>query len=358
MARERQAQDETKFKTGTQMNPKGDPNQVRVTLTTLRDAQGRITGTSSSRSLLVPANLDMNPPDLTVLTAGDEEYLLIKVSKERKKCWVTYLNGDDPDGEHEFYWGQSVSFLVERDRTTDRPRSPRPQERPDLPNLSRLVQDQKGEMRGYERSEQLRKSTREGTHTRFQSQALESGGERCVSRDATPRREDVISLARRLPLQREDLTGLTRHFNPFGGSPSGDDLVKSAASEPVSRKTARQGLKESCKTMSPSSPDTTPSPLFPRTQWMMENDPRTEEQADADWRRVTESNFGANTGAAPKVVIWRGKILVRSSCRIGATPSRKKREMEKRHVQRSGVRGDVPIKGGRSTSKGMEEGHL
>jgi hypothetical protein len=35
---------------------------------------------------------------------------------------------------------------------------------------------------------------------------------------------------------------------------------------------------------------------------MMENDPRTEEQADADWRRVTESIFGANTGAAPKVV--------------------------------------------------------
>ncbi len=33
--------------------------------------------------------------------------------------WVTYLNGDDPDGEHEFYWGQSVSFLVERDRTSD-----------------------------------------------------------------------------------------------------------------------------------------------------------------------------------------------------------------------------------------------
>ncbi len=37
----------------------------------------------------------------------------------------------------------------------------------------------------------------------------------------------------------------------------------------------------------------------------MDNDPRTEEQADADWRRVTESIFGANTGAEPKVAKWK-----------------------------------------------------
>ncbi len=59
--------------------------------------------------------------------------------------------------------------------------------------------------------------------------------------------------------------------------------------------------------MSPSSPETTPSPLLPRTQWMMENDSRTEEQADADWRRVTESIFGANTAAAPKAVEEKGE---------------------------------------------------
>jgi hypothetical protein len=35
---------------------------------------------------------------------------------------------------------------------------------------------------------------------------------------------------------------------------------------------------------------------------MRENDTRTEEEADADWRRVTESIFGANTGAKPKVM--------------------------------------------------------
>ena len=34
---------------------------------------------------------------------------------------------------------------------------------------------------------------------------------------------------------------------------------------------------------------------------MRENDDRTDEQADADWRRVTEGFFGANTGANPRV---------------------------------------------------------
>ncbi len=37
----------------------------------------------------------------------------------------------------------------------------------------------------------------------------------------------------------------------------------------------------------------------------MENDPRTEEQADADWRRVTDSIFGTITVAEPKVVEWK-----------------------------------------------------
>ena len=103
----------------------------------------------------------------------------------------------------------------------------------------------------------------------------------------------------------EELASLTRHFNPFGGSPSGDGLGEKGASESESKNPTRRSLKESCKTMSPSSPDTTPSPLLPRTQWMMEHDSRTEEQADADWRRVTESIFGTNTGAEPKVVEWK-----------------------------------------------------
>ena len=109
LGRERQAQDETQRKTTRLPNPKQklDPNkvclpiltpgipdesmsgnQVRVTLTTSRDAEGRITGTSSSRTISVPAD-EMTPPDLTPLTKGDEQYILIKVSKEKKRCWVT-----------------------------------------------------------------------------------------------------------------------------------------------------------------------------------------------------------------------------------------------------------------------------
>ena len=281
-ASDQQVKEEPKRKTGNPKDSIEDPNQVRVTLTTLRNAQGQITGTRSSRSLLVPAQLDMNPPDLSALTTGDEEYLLIRVSKERKKMWVSYLNGDDPDEEHEFYWGQSVSYLVERDRTTERHTSPRSERSSGLPNPSRP--NQKGEVMGHERAEQLKKSTRGGTHTRSRRQASESGGESCVPRAAAT--------------HRDDLTDLTRHFNPFERSPSVDDLTKSSESKPARK---RRGLKESCKTISPSSPNTTPSYLVPREQWLRENDNRTDEQADADWRRVTESIFGANTGANPRV---------------------------------------------------------
>jgi hypothetical protein len=35
---------------------------------------------------------------------------------------------------------------------------------------------------------------------------------------------------------------------------------------------------------------------------MIEDDPRTEEEADAEWRRVTESLFGTNTRTEPKTV--------------------------------------------------------
>ena len=283
-ASDHQVQDESKRKTGISKEPKEDPNQVRVTLTTLRNAQGQITGTRSSRSLLVPAQLDMNPPDLRGLTNGDEEYLLIKVSKEGKKMWVTYLNGDDPDGEHEFYWGLSVSYLVERDRTSDEQNPPRSSGSSDLRYPSR--KNDKGEVMGHERAEQLKKSTRDGTHTRSRRQASESGGGNCVPRAATT--------------HRDDLSARTHHFNPFGGSPSGDDLMKNAKEKPVRK---RRGLKESCKTISPSSPNTTPSYLVPREQWLRENNDRTDEQADADWRRVTESIFGANTGANARVEV-------------------------------------------------------
>ena len=152
--------------------------------------------------------------------------------------------------------------------------SPSPSGSPDLPNPPRLGRVQMGQMvewrveeRDRARAEKLRESTRvsctqAGTHTRFQRQASESGGGR--------------SVPGRRPPMNEELASLTRHFNPFGGSPSGDGLGEKGASELESKNPTRRSLKESCKTMSPSSPDTTPSPLLPRTQWMMENDPRTE----------------------------------------------------------------------------------
>jgi hypothetical protein len=54
----------------------------------------------------------MNPPDLSALMNGDEEYLLVKVSKKKRRCWVTYLDGEDPDVEREFYIGTTVSGLM------------------------------------------------------------------------------------------------------------------------------------------------------------------------------------------------------------------------------------------------------
>jgi hypothetical protein len=63
----------------------------------------------------------------------------------------------------------------------------------------------------------------------------------------------------------------------------------------------RRDRKKSSKSSEESPPEKIPNPLQPRIQWMMENDPRTEEEADADWRRVTDSIFGTNTRAEPKV---------------------------------------------------------
>ncbi len=112
LGRERQAQDEVKRKTMNPPNSNESPNQVCVTLTTHRNREGRITGTSCSRAIQVPAHQDMNPPDLSALTNGDEEYLLVKVSKNKRRCWVTYLDGEDPDVEREFYIGTTVSGLL------------------------------------------------------------------------------------------------------------------------------------------------------------------------------------------------------------------------------------------------------
>ncbi len=113
-------------KTAIMPNPKEklDPNKVCIPILTpgipdesmsgnqVRDAEGRITGTRSSRAISVPA-VEMSLPDLTPLTQGDEEYILIKVSKEKKRCWVTYLNGQDPDADREFSINTTVIGLLD-----------------------------------------------------------------------------------------------------------------------------------------------------------------------------------------------------------------------------------------------------
>jgi hypothetical protein len=210
---------------------------------------------------------------------------------------VTYLNGEDPDIEREFYIGTTVSGLMDPSHAVAN--------RPQPPRLARVQLGEMVERRIEEgvrvRVEKQRESTREGTHTRFRMQASEPEGERSVPRETPPLREAW----RGLGLGREDLSSLSRYFNPFGGSPTGSSMLRRPIPEPEGVKPVSRELKQSCKTQSPSSPDKIPSPLQSRTHWMMENDPRTEEQADADWRRVTESLFGTNTRAEPKVAEWK-----------------------------------------------------
>jgi hypothetical protein len=259
LGRERQAQDETERKTPRLPNPKerldpnkvcppiltqGNPdesmsgNQVKVTLTTSRDAEGRITGTSSSRTIFVPA--EMSPPDLTPLTNGDEEYILVRVSKEKKKCWVTYLNGQDPDTDREFAINTTVKALLDQEHSDiDLPMPTVPFVKMDRVELKEMIEKRREEL-----IQQRAMSSRDGSHERFRNR-LES--------------------------------------------------------EPGEKRPPRK-LRESCKTQSPSSPERNPSPLEPRTQWMKEDDPRTEEEADAEWRRVTENLFGTNTRTEPKTV--------------------------------------------------------
>jgi hypothetical protein len=102
--------------------------------------------------------------------------------------WVTYLSGDDPDDEHEFYYGLSVSYLVERDRAPDQQTSPKSARSSDLPNPPRL--NERDKVMGHERAEQLKNSIRDVTHTRSRRQASESGGESCVPRAAATRSKD------------------------------------------------------------------------------------------------------------------------------------------------------------------------
>jgi hypothetical protein len=174
------------------------------------------------------------------LTNGDEEYILVRVSKEKEKCWVTYLNGQDPDTDREFAINTTVKALLDQEHSdVDLPLPSVPFIQMDRVELGEMIEKRRGEM-----IQKQSMSSRDGSHTRFRS--------------------------------REE-------------------------SEPGEERPPRK-LRESCKTQSPASPEKNPSPLEPRTQWMIEDDPRTEEEADAEWRRVTESLFGTNTRTGHRTV--------------------------------------------------------
>ncbi len=92
---------------------------------------------------------------------------------------------------------------------------------------------------------------------------------------------------------------------------------------------------------------------------MRDDDPRTEEQADADWRRVTDSLFDTNTREEPKVG---GEALESELSNFvpnwGTTycPFPKNPLTVKRDGQRSGLRKGVSRKKEKLT-KEWKEGH-
>ncbi len=94
---------------------------------------------------------------------------------------------------------------------------------------------------------------------------------------------------------------------------------------------------------------------------MKENDSRTEEQADADWRRVTESIFGTNTGAEPKVDGESWGSETKALFRIGETtscPHLKMESMKTRDGQIGGKGEDLTPKERKLMNKEKAEDHL
>jgi hypothetical protein len=124
----------------------------------------------------------MNPPDLSPLTKEDEEYILVKVSKKKRRCWVTYLNGENPETEREFHIETTVSGLLAPEHVEVVP--------PQHPRLARVQLGEMIERRIEERKRAMddkqRESTRGNTHTRFRSHQdsvlSEPEGEKLVPR--------------------------------------------------------------------------------------------------------------------------------------------------------------------------------
>ncbi len=150
----------------------------------------------------------MNLPDLTPLTKDDEEYILVKVSKGKKKCWVTYLNGKDPETDREFSIETTVIGLLDPELDPEHTDVVPPDHQAPFVHRNREQLNEMIDKRRLELMEKQSQRSRDDSYTRFRNLA---------------------------------------------------------ASEPGEERPPRE-LNKSCKTQSPASPDTSLSPLKPRTQ--------------------------------------------------------------------------------------------
>ncbi len=89
----------------------------------------------------------MSPPDLTPLTNGDEEYIFVRVSKEKGKCWVTYLIGQAPDTDREFAINTTVKALLDQEHSDiDLPMPTPPFVKMDRGQLKEMIDKRRCEM--------------------------------------------------------------------------------------------------------------------------------------------------------------------------------------------------------------------
>jgi hypothetical protein len=75
------------------------------------------------------------------------------VSRKKRRCWVTYLNGENPETEREFYIGTTVSGLLDRDHAEVVP--------PQQPRLARVQMGEMIEQRIEERESAKAENERE-----------------------------------------------------------------------------------------------------------------------------------------------------------------------------------------------------
>ncbi len=118
----------------------------------------------------------MSPPDLSPLMNGDEQYILVKVSKKKSRCWVTYLSDEDPETEREFHIGMTVNGLLAPEHAeVVPPQHPAPFVRLARVQLGEMV-ERRTEERKREMNEKQRDSTKRYSHKVPKSCGFRTGG--------------------------------------------------------------------------------------------------------------------------------------------------------------------------------------